>query len=92
MHCAIIGAGAWGTAMAMHLCRLPYVVTLVTQRLEQTFHSFRSTALPFSTLYTKMAFYYHGTFSPPPDLGLNGVHNRRYGLIPGMLKLGNIPD
>ena len=35
MHCAIIGAGAWGTAMAVHLCRLPYVVTLVTQRLEQ---------------------------------------------------------
>lgn len=35
MNCVIFGAGAWGTAMAVHLCRLRHTVTLVPRRLEQ---------------------------------------------------------
>jgi glycerol-3-phosphate dehydrogenase (NAD(P)+) len=35
MNFAIIGAGAWGTAMAVHLSRLNHTVTLVPRRFEQ---------------------------------------------------------
>jgi glycerol-3-phosphate dehydrogenase (NAD(P)+) len=35
MNFAVIGAGAWGTAMAIHLCRLGHTVTLVPRRFEQ---------------------------------------------------------
>jgi len=34
MNCAIFGAGAWGTAMAIHLARQGHTVTLVPRRLE----------------------------------------------------------
>ncbi len=34
MNFCIIGAGAWGTAMAIHLSRLGHVVTLVPRRVE----------------------------------------------------------
>ena len=34
MHCAIIGAGAWGTAMVVHLRRLGHSVTLVTRQID----------------------------------------------------------
>ncbi|MGA0134362.1 MAG: NAD(P)H-dependent glycerol-3-phosphate dehydrogenase [Opitutales bacterium] len=34
MNCVIFGAGAWGTAMAIHLCRQRHTVTLVPRRLE----------------------------------------------------------
>ncbi|MEY4272191.1 MAG: hypothetical protein RL250_1057 [Verrucomicrobiota bacterium] len=34
MNCAIFGAGAWGTAMAIHLGRQGHAVTLVPRRLE----------------------------------------------------------
>lgn len=35
MNFAVIGAGAWGTAFAIHLSRLGHPVTLVPRRLEQ---------------------------------------------------------
>lgn len=35
MNFAIIGAGAWGTAFAIHLSRLSHTVTLVPRRFEQ---------------------------------------------------------
>src|SRR4051812_47436399 len=35
MNFAIIGAGAWGTAFAIHLSRLNHTVTLVPRRFEQ---------------------------------------------------------
>jgi len=35
MNCVIFGAGAWGTAMAIHLSRLGHPVTLVPRRAEQ---------------------------------------------------------
>jgi glycerol-3-phosphate dehydrogenase (NAD(P)+) len=35
MNCIIFGAGAWGTAMALHLHRQGQTVTLVPRRLEQ---------------------------------------------------------
>ncbi len=35
MNFAVIGAGAWGTAVAIHLCRLGHTVTLVPRRFEQ---------------------------------------------------------
>lgn len=35
MNFAIIGAGAWGTAVAIHLTRLNHTVTLVPRRFEQ---------------------------------------------------------
>lgn len=35
MNFAVIGAGAWGTAMAVHLCRVGHTVTLVPRRFEQ---------------------------------------------------------
>ena len=35
MNFAVIGAGAWGTAMALHLTRLGHAVTLVPRRFEQ---------------------------------------------------------
>lgn len=35
LHCSIFGAGAWGTAMAVHLNRMGHAVTLVPRRLEQ---------------------------------------------------------
>ena len=35
MNFAVIGAGAWGTAFAIHLSRLGHTVTLVPRRLEQ---------------------------------------------------------
>lgn len=35
MNCVIFGAGAWGTALALHLSRLNHTVTLVPRRLEQ---------------------------------------------------------
>ncbi len=35
MNFCIVGAGAWGTAMALHLNRLGHVVTLVPRRFEQ---------------------------------------------------------
>jgi glycerol-3-phosphate dehydrogenase (NAD(P)+) len=34
MNICILGAGAWGTAMAIHLARQQHTVTLVTRRLE----------------------------------------------------------
>ena len=34
MNCVIFGAGAWGTAMAIHLARQGHTVTLVPRRLE----------------------------------------------------------
>lgn len=34
MNCTIFGAGAWGTAMAIHLARQGHAVTLVPRRLE----------------------------------------------------------
>jgi len=34
MNICILGAGAWGTAMAVHLSRLEHTVTLVPRRLE----------------------------------------------------------
>ncbi|MFO8027148.1 MAG: NAD(P)H-dependent glycerol-3-phosphate dehydrogenase [Opitutales bacterium] len=35
MNCCILGAGAWGTAMALHLDRCGHSVTLVPRRMEQ---------------------------------------------------------
>lgn len=35
MNFAVIGAGAWGTAMAVHLSRLGHTVTLVPRRFDQ---------------------------------------------------------
>jgi len=35
MNCVVFGAGAWGTAMAIHLRRQGHTVTLVPRRLEQ---------------------------------------------------------
>lgn len=35
MNFAVLGAGAWGTAFAIHLCRLGHTVTLVPRRFEQ---------------------------------------------------------
>ncbi|HTQ30724.1 MAG TPA: FAD-dependent oxidoreductase, partial [Opitutaceae bacterium] len=35
MNIAVIGAGAWGTAFALHLTRLGHTVTLVPRRFEQ---------------------------------------------------------
>lgn len=35
MNFAVIGAGAWGTAFALHLARLGHTVTLVPRRFEQ---------------------------------------------------------
>ncbi len=35
MNFAVLGAGAWGTAMAIHLSRLNHTVTLVPRRVEQ---------------------------------------------------------
>src|SRR3954463_13108479 len=35
MNFAVIGAGAWGTAFAIHLSRLGHTVTLVPRRFEQ---------------------------------------------------------
>jgi glycerol-3-phosphate dehydrogenase (NAD(P)+) len=35
MNCCILGAGAWGTAMALHLDRCGHAVTLVPRRIEQ---------------------------------------------------------
>ncbi|PAW85730.1 MAG: hypothetical protein B9S29_01165 [Opitutia bacterium Tous-C2FEB] len=35
MNCVVFGAGAWGTAMAIHLDRQGHTVTLVPRRLEQ---------------------------------------------------------
>lgn len=35
MNFAVIGAGAWGTAFAIHLCRMGHTVTLVPRRFEQ---------------------------------------------------------
>lgn len=35
MNCVVFGAGAWGTAMAIHLDRQGHPVTLVPRRLEQ---------------------------------------------------------
>ena len=34
MNCAVLGAGAWGTAMALHLHRCGHTVTLVPRRME----------------------------------------------------------
>lgn len=34
MNLVILGAGAWGTALAIHLCRMGHRVTLVARRLE----------------------------------------------------------
>ncbi len=38
MNFAVIGAGAWGTAMAVHLSKLGHTVTLVPRRFEQALH------------------------------------------------------
>ncbi len=35
MNFAVIGAGAWGTAMAIHLAKMQHTVTLVPRRFEQ---------------------------------------------------------
>jgi len=35
MNCLVLGAGAWGTAMALHLHRCGHAVTLAPRRLEQ---------------------------------------------------------
>lgn len=35
MNFVVIGAGAWGTAFAIHLCRLGHTVSLVPRRFEQ---------------------------------------------------------
>ncbi len=35
MNFAVIGAGAWGTAVAIHLCRVGHTVSLVPRRFEQ---------------------------------------------------------
>ncbi len=35
MNFAVVGAGAWGTAFAVHLCRMGHTVTLVPRRFEQ---------------------------------------------------------
>ncbi len=35
MNCCILGAGAWGTAMVLHLDRCGHAVTLVPRRIEQ---------------------------------------------------------
>ena len=35
MNICILGAGAWGTAMALHLERCGHSVTLVPRRIEQ---------------------------------------------------------
>ncbi|MGB0743931.1 MAG: 2-dehydropantoate 2-reductase N-terminal domain-containing protein, partial [Opitutales bacterium] len=34
MNCCVLGAGAWGTAMALHLDRCGHSVTLVPRRME----------------------------------------------------------
>lgn len=34
MNICILGAGAWGTAMAVHLCKIGHTVTLVPRRIE----------------------------------------------------------
>ena len=35
MNIVVVGAGAWGTAFALHLCRLGHTVTLAPRRFEQ---------------------------------------------------------
>ena len=35
MNLCILGAGAWGTAMAIHLCKAGNTVTLAPRRMEQ---------------------------------------------------------
>ena len=35
MNTCVLGAGAWGTAMALHLDRCGHAVTLVPRRIEQ---------------------------------------------------------
>lgn len=35
MNCCVLGAGAWGTAMVLHLDRCGHTVTLVPRRIEQ---------------------------------------------------------
>jgi len=56
MNFAVIGAGAWGTAVAVHLCRLGHTVTLVPRRFEQ--------ALQISSLRENVD-YLPGTVFPP---------------------------
>jgi glycerol-3-phosphate dehydrogenase (NAD(P)+) len=48
MNCTIFGAGAWGTAMAIHLARQGHAVTLVPRRLE---HALALTAARENTDY-----------------------------------------
>lgn len=56
MNFAVIGAGAWGTAFAVHLSRLGHTVTLVPRRFEQ--------ALALSTTHEN-AEYLPGVALPP---------------------------
>jgi glycerol-3-phosphate dehydrogenase (NAD(P)+) len=56
MNFAVIGAGAWGTAFAIHLSRLGHAVTLVPRRFEQ--------ALALSTTHEN-AEYLPGIALPP---------------------------
>jgi len=56
MNFAVIGAGAWGTAFAVHLSRLGHTVTLVPRRFEQ--------ALALSTTHENVE-YLPGIALPP---------------------------
>lgn len=50
MNCCILGAGAWGTAMALHLERCGHIVTLVPRRME---HALALSSIRENTDYLK---------------------------------------
>jgi glycerol-3-phosphate dehydrogenase (NAD(P)+) len=65
MNCVVFGAGAWGTAMAIHLDRQGHTVTLVPRRLEQ---ALKLTAERENTDYLK-----GHRLSPSLQIGLEPV-------------------
>jgi len=65
MNCVVFGAGAWGTAMAIHLDRQGHTVTLVPRRLEQ---ALKLTAERENTDYLK-----GHKLSPSLQIGLEAV-------------------
>ena len=62
MNCVIFGAGAWGTAMAIHLDRLGHTVTLVPRRLEH--------ALELSSSHENKDYLPGHRLSPSLQIGL----------------------
>lgn len=65
MNCVVFGAGAWGTAMAIHLDRQGHTVTLVPRRLEQ---ALKLTAERENTDYLK-----GHKLSPSLQIGLEAI-------------------